>query len=522
MSEVAYYYRAVLKRLRLVLLLAGLVVGFVYGRMATQPPKYVGTTTLMITTQSLLTVPTTTATENQNNSAGAKAETTVTNSIVQLITSRPIAERVATKLSLGAPEQVRKSLQASKVSGTNLISIRASSTDRLLAPTLANEAATQFIDFFREANRRDARDVRLFIEQQLASTRARLDELDRQIESYKAKAGIADLSQAIANTTQDLVSTQQDAETTLLRLKEDEAKLAAAMARLAREKFTRITIQDIETNPVFAQLQTALTELEIQRGELSQKYTPDHPKIQLLREQIIAIRRRLASETRKILGKEQEQVNPVHDQLVQEIADLEIDRTAAVARLNALAFSERRRQAAVAALPGVEREFTALLRERSIYQENYSLLSERYLEALLRENEAGYVPAGVHVMEPAAVPEAPESGKLLVRLGIAVLLGLLLGIIAAVLLETSEDRIRSPQDAERTLGAPVLARVPNVASRKPLPVIPVLVVFLVLLAGLGTGAGLRLKGKSTREFTVDMASAIGALVSPAVQTETGR
>lgn len=509
--EIRQYVQAVVKRFWLVVLLVVLAVGGVYYRMKAQPLKFEATTILMVTAP-VVNPPMTSTTQTGATSSASQLPRqagAVFNDIIQLFTSRPITERVAQQLGLGSPGEVKRNVTVSQIRGTDLITVRATYGDREMASKIANTTAEQFIAFFREASRRDARDLRIYIEQQLAQARARLDESDRLIQTFKERHGIVDLNAQRAQATAEAAQVRSDRDTTMLHLKEIDGKLTTARARLANEKIERITFRATRDNPVFMQLQTRLTELEITKADLSQVYTPQHPKRQQIEGEIAQVRQQMQAQARSVLSEENTGLNPLHDQLISSIVNLEVDRSAGTARMDGLNFVDRRRQASLTTLPAVETGLTGLQRENKILDQNYSLLAARYQEALLRENEAGYVPAGVQVMEPALAPNAPTAARLPLFAGIAALVGLLLGMMAAIFLETSEDRIHSPQDAERTLGAPVLVGVPNMAPSRAVPAGAALLValFLTMLAG-----GSIVAARTVGETRVEGNTAVSILV----------
>jgi uncharacterized protein involved in exopolysaccharide biosynthesis len=315
--------------------------------------------------------------------------------------------------------------------------------------------------------------------------------------------------------SEDLASLRRDRQTTAILLKETEARLAAATARFNREALTRVTERSTENNSVFQQLQSRLTALELQRTELSQKYTPLHPRMQELKGELAEVKRQLMSQARYVLGKEVTGINPVHEQLLTQIAALQVDRAAMAARPLALTAEEQGRQANLLPLARQQRELGALLRDNLALTLNYSALAQLYQDARLRENEAGFVPAGVQVVEAAVTPAAPEAAGLPVRVGAGALVGLLLGLMAAIVLETSDDRIRSPREAERVLGVPVLAGVPDMAPPRVAPAGAAAVIGLIFTLLIGTSI---VVARTTSESTF---GSTGAPVSMLVRLGRG-
>jgi capsular exopolysaccharide synthesis family protein len=65
------------------------------------------------------------------------------------------------------------------------------------------------------------------------------------------------------------------------------------------------------------------------------------------------------------------------------------------------------------------------------------------------------------VVEPAAVPGSPSSPKTRTNVAVGAALGLLLGLSLAFFVDRLDRRLRSPRDAERTLGLPVIGSIPR-------------------------------------------------------------
>lgn len=68
----------------------------------------------------------------------------------------------------------------------------------------------------------------------------------------------------------------------------------------------------------------------------------------------------------------------------------------------------------------------------------------------------------VQVIDPAQVPTSPVSPRPLMNIGIAGVLGVMLGIFIAFLKEFLDNSIKTPEDVEKYLGVPVLGTIPLV------------------------------------------------------------
>ncbi len=158
-------------------------------------------------------------------------------------------------------------------------------------------------------------------------------------------------------------------------------------------------------------LQTKLMELEQKRKELASRYTGAVPNVQVIDEQISAIKRDIAG----VSGK-------------------------------------------VKTLPNIEQDLLRLTRDVKVNAELYtSLLNSAQQLRLVKEGKVG----NVRVVDPAVTPENPVKPNKRLVLLLAGLLGLMLGIALAFFRNSLRPGIRDAADIEAVTGLPVFATVPH-------------------------------------------------------------
>jgi len=96
----------------------------------------------------------------------------------------------------------------------------------------------------------------------------------------------------------------------------------------------------------------------------------------------------------------------------------------------------------------------------------------KVVEQLERPTSGGPAPVKVSVIQPAALPRAPTSPRPKLNLALGLLVGFALGLGGAVLRETLDTSVKSPEQAEELVGAPMLGAIsfdPD-AAKNPLVV----------------------------------------------------
>ncbi len=496
-SELRRYVQAIRNRLWLVAVVILIAMGGALWRGARLPVRYTATSTMIVTAPVLAPAPRVTGADDAGGLV-RPSFSTVMEDILNLIRSRPIAERVAKRLGLSSPSEVQESVAAAPVLGSSLLRITASARNAELAANIANATAEEFVAFFRETNRASIVEARRFVEEQLRLARVRLEASERAIQTFKESRQMASLAAETAHIRTAMSAAQSELDAALLSLRENGVRLTAARSRLQREQPTIVASRSTSDNPVFRRYQDHLVGLEIQRATLAQAYTPQHPRMEQVVREIAELRARLTAEARTSIAEEITVNNPLHARLLDQIVNYEVDRTALAARAEALQVTVRRRAAAAMTIPAAETEFNRLNRENRVLESDYATLSARYQDFLLRENLAGNYPATLLVVEAANAPARPAPSPLPRTTAAAGLAGMVLGIAVALFLESLDDRIRTPEDAERALGVPVLAQIPAQGNLKPSPAPAVFIVALVIAVMLALAAAVtRFNGATT-------------------------
>ena len=322
--------------------------------------------------------------------------------------------------------------------GSRLVRITFSSPSAAVSARMANAIAENFI----EANLARKFDaslyVREFLEEQIAETKARLEDTERQLVAYAGDQQIITLSDSDTGAGRSLVSTSLG---TL-----NEALGEARVNRIAAEERWRqaqnaplTSIPEVMASGTYQTLMQQRIQLESQYEEKAAVFQDDYPELVELRARIdeldaqirtaaTSIRDGIRAQYQIALNQERALQGQVNG-LKGEVLDLG-DRSV---------------------------QYNILMRELDTSRQLYDGLLQRYKEVGVT---GGVTSNNISLVDRANPPGGPSSPNLPLNLMLALAMGLTLGVIAAFLIEALDDRLTSPDDVESKLGIPALGVIP--------------------------------------------------------------
>ena len=121
----------------------------------------------------------------------------------------------------------------------------------------------------------------------------------------------------------------------------------------------------------------------------------------------------------------------------------------------------------VLALNGARDELSVLANEMENAKKAYETASQRLTQTSL---EGQSTQSDISVLTAATPPRSPASPRLMLNLLVALVVGLMLGIGAAIAMELLDHRVRSPEDLTRIFDLPligVIEKTKKLGKRNP-------------------------------------------------------
>jgi capsular exopolysaccharide synthesis family protein len=464
-------------------LMLGTVVAFLFlGLVVTflTKPIYRATTTLQISREA----PNVTNVQDvdQNNNANADAEFYQTQ--YELLKSRSLADRVVQTLVLQdnsafmtgkanspwsrlkglffgsrsksaaasasdiaarqktAADKVLGGLGVDPVRSSSIVAVSYENPDPRLAQRIVNAIADSYIAINLERRYDASAYARTFLQDRLQQLKQKLEESEKDAVAYAEQQNIDIVGVGAGNKETMIQASLSSANQDLAKASTD--RLRAELLWQQAQTTDGLDLPQILQDPSVQKLRATRADLAGQYQDKLASFKPAYPEMKQLQSQIDELDRQINAQVTLIKNS----IKAQYDAAVSTETSLE-------GRVEDL-------KKQVADFQNRNIQYNILQREVDTNRQLYDGLLQRYKEI----GVAGGVGINnISVVDKAEIPDAPYKPRLSVNLAIALMLGLLAGVAAALVREQLGDTFESPEDVEASLGVALLGIIPLVRDQ---------------------------------------------------------
>ena len=337
------------------------------------------------------------------------------NTYIGQLKSQTLRDRVITKMKKEdkLPANIGAEIDATIIKDTNLIEVSVKSGDPYVAAEMANLLTAEYVDFMTEKNQEQMNRSVSFLEKQKQKTDEELQVAIQALKEYESRPkGVAVLDLEFESKSQDVTDFN------------------------SRLQTCQVEIQ---------QLSSGLRELEI-----ALTITPDTITVQKWDQYSQA--NVSTQEPNQVYVAMAQQYNEKKASLAEKVGEME-GLHLLIESMN----SDLNSIQAELVEKRVEQE--RLQRDVERLKQTSETLAQKTTETqIARSIDLG--DTSVSVVSAASVPYSPIKPNKQLNIAIAFLLGLMIFSLAAFLIETLDNTIKTPEDINRELGLPVLGVVP--------------------------------------------------------------
>jgi succinoglycan biosynthesis transport protein ExoP len=333
------------------------------------------------------------------------------------------------------------SLQVKPIENTQLVRIEFSAGDPKLAARVVNAHARAFIQRGIELNSQASDEAQRFLAGKLDQLKQRVEQSDLALNNYRRDKGIVPGLISL-NGNQDVVVEQLNK---LSReLQNAHLKTITLETQIELVKAGRTdALPQVMDSKVIQGLKADLDKLESQYASMRGEYTDQYPEMRELREKIEGARAILDSELKTAVANVNEQYQ------------------AALKSENAIAADLNKQKSFALGLNDAAIKYVMLEREAKTDRELYDAVLKRMKDLTVGGDAHA---SNVSIVDEGQPPLAPSSPRTKRDLVAATLMGLLLGVCAALFIERLDSTLKTPEEAERHLGVANLATIPDFSS----------------------------------------------------------
>ena len=389
---------------------------------------------------------------------------------VELFQETPVAQQVSQQLGLkmGAKELLSH-VSVRPVSNTSMIALAVTWSNPTTAALVANTFGSVVVDRQRQLVSSQAQQAIDFLKTQLPQANKTMHDAQMKLADFEAKHHITDINAQTQSYISSLATLDGDIGKTQADEQQAKAQLASAQSALSHTSATITGGTTVATNPVLQQLQTQLSQVDVQLQTAEKEYTDQHPTVIGLKQQEAQLRNEIAKQQSTVVANTNTVPNPLYQQLQQQQAQYQAQMAADQAQLSALTKQRDQMNPTLQKLPAQAAILADLQRNSQSAQDVYTALQQKYNNASIARDTAL---SDVTVTQPATPGSTRVSPNLMLNLVLGVILGLALAVVGAFVIDYLDGSIKDEREVEEELALPPLAQIPLVRMRNGVAALP--------------------------------------------------
>ncbi|MBN1327731.1 MAG: polysaccharide biosynthesis tyrosine autokinase [Candidatus Cloacimonetes bacterium] len=367
--------------------------------------------------------------------------------------------------SMGNPENyLRNNMSVVTERDTDILIINFQSISPEEAREVANALANALIQQDTDYARIEFRSTREFLANQLDEEDRRLRASEEDLRAYKIEHGISILSEE----TQKLIERSSEIEVLLsaaeIDLKVSNDNLTYLQAELSSQDELLEDVNSILTSPLLEKMKDEIVQNQSRYVNLLTRsdYSPNHPELVSLSKTIENGKEKLNGEIKRIISVKSGSSDPLkyRSNLIEKISAARMDKNINESKVNSLLQAVEENNRRMAVLPDTEVELARLERNNAINVKIFTMLKEKYADAQIAEKSKV---GNIRIVEEARTPSAPIKPNKKMNMIIALMLGVGMGVGAALLLHSFDPKITTFDDVRKYVGLPILGTIPYIS-----------------------------------------------------------
>jgi uncharacterized protein involved in exopolysaccharide biosynthesis len=318
------------------------------------------------------------------------------------------------------------------VKTSNLISVSMDAT----SPAFAQQLLQNHLDLYFRSNlenrRKESKDAAAWLKEELDKSQKKLRESRAALVSFTVDHGIVDSADGGLQQVLQMVSKTMEGH---LKSAENRASIQALQKRNAPELSSSLPTE--MRNEFLDKLREELASVESGYSEMLGVYSTNYPKMRMMEKRMKFLRERISQVEEKVVESALDTAKTREQLLKQyyEGAKAEADR-----------------------VKSLEAQYSLLKNAVDTTEEFHKIMLKEYKEM---EIKARTTSNNIRVIDPCSLPLGPSKPNKKMLLMIGGLLGVIGGLLVAMVVEALDDAVRTPQEVEQNFDVRALGAVPD-------------------------------------------------------------
>ncbi len=424
--------------------------------------------------------------EREPNSIGLAPSPEIINTEMQIMRSPELAERLVKDVPFPDPmrrktpraltdweikqqsRRIQGYLVPKPVRSSSLIELTVTSAyPQEWTARVANRAAELYLDEHVKVHKTQG--VQAFYDEQEKKLLSELTQAEDALKQFQEKEHIIDAPQEVNADLSALATFEKNLKETDSSIRETEKRIAVLDDQLKQQKATITSNTNITVNPVYQQMQTKITQLELERDGLLQRYTPEDRLVKDKQKEIAELKKSLETIKPTSVGSENISLNDVQRRILNELLGARVTLRALNEKKAALTQQVGDYSSAAADKQKKGFEYDRLRRDVNTKKENLDLYKKKAEEARISDAMDERKFSNAYILERASLPLPPANMSFLLLSALTLIAAAGIAVGAAFVLEFLDSTLRNEGDIEDQIGLPVLAAIQYYGDFRALP-----------------------------------------------------
>ena len=342
---------------------------------------------------------------------------------------------------------VSRGIKVSRVGKTNIFNLGYSSSSAYAAALITNTVVDKYREARMDQKKQTIRYSYNTVDKQLMEVQEKLREAEKVLSDFKSSGQIMSIDASSQEIVGFLSRLEAEKVSTDLMLTDYKNKVADLQNELNQKGFFDQSYLNPrgegESTSPFAELMRQLSNLELQRIELLQKRTENHPDVKAVDEQIASVKQRLSAFNENTITAYQIMINNLEKKLLK-INDM-----------------MSKYESKLQSLPAQENKLVQILRQKATYEKIFTILLDQREAMRVAELSS---PQDISIVDESKIPQSPSWPKKSFIVLISLILGSFLGILLIFTVELRKTKYVNLDELEEEFKIPILSLIPKLSK----------------------------------------------------------